>query len=194
MNIILDIVGSSLVAGFILLVVANFNSRFADFSEEFISTQSAQSEISNVSEIIEHDLYKIGYKVTTDKILNAKGTQLTYLTDNLDDGKIDTIDYYYLSAQNYLSVAEQKISTDKILFRKVNLDSASTLSRIKDLLFVYYDSAGTVLTYADLLNGASERNKIKSIGVSIEIAFTELTDTSNNHVSKFNERIYPRNL
>lgn len=190
MNVLLDIVGSSLVAGFILLIAANLNTRLSDFSTEFIATQSAQSEIASVTEILEYDFYKIGYRVNTDKILIADIDNLKFLTDAKNNGIIDTIRYYTESLIDTVDVDEYDY---KILYRKINLQNASRISKIKNFSLSYYDSVGYKLNYSNLVN-SNERKKIKSIELDIEVEFRNNRDASLNHISKLNKRMYPINL
>lgn len=188
MNVLLDIIGSSLVVGFILLIVANLNIRFSDFSTEFIATQSAQSEIAYVTEILEYDFYKIGYRVGSEKIITAKIDQVKYLTDYQNNGVIDTITYFTESFNNIEDEYDYKI-----LYRKINLKNAARISKVNDFSLSYYDSIGYKLNYSDLVN-STDRKKIKSIELAIEVEFRNNRDVSLNHISKLNKRMYLLNL
>lgn len=165
MQYLLDIIGSSIIAGLITLIIINVNNNLADVSSDIITSEVEQKEVISAKEILEHDLDKIGYRVPDDKIAIASSNQIKYFTDDGNDGTIDTI-YYYCGETSELTETSNPL--DKLLYRKVNLSPAESVSRVNNLQFIYVDSNGMTLSYTALQN-PSERNKIRAIEVNLEI-------------------------
>lgn len=135
-------------------------------SREISNANLAQLNIKEISEVLDFDLYKIGYRVPSSKILLADSTRLIFLSDIDNNGKIDTIEYE-LGSPNELTPTPNP--NDRILYRIFNNEpkKGSNLG-VVDFKFVYLDSTNNTLNYASL-NSQIHRDRIKAIRYYIRI-------------------------
>ena len=60
---LLDTISATVISGFIILMMVRFNSDINQTSIDMLSAKISQSNAIETSEVIEYDLYKIGYKI-----------------------------------------------------------------------------------------------------------------------------------
>ncbi len=166
MGFLLDILGSTIAGGLVILTLIQFNFTTTEMKNEFQSTYTIQSGINEVSEVIEFDFYKAGFRVPhLDVFITAKDTSVKYLADLFNDGSIDTVQYY-------LGLPSQASSTDnpndRPLFRKLNSGSASSIGLVSEFNITYFDSTRTQISAATL-NTTNGRRLIKSVSCDIII-------------------------
>ncbi len=135
-------------------------------SREINNANIAQLNIKEISEVLDFDLYKIGYRVSSSKILLADSTRLTFLSDIDNNGKIDTIKYELGSPSELPSTPNPN---DRILYRILNNEpkKGSNLG-VVDFKLVYFDSTKNILNYS-LLSSQNNRDKIKAISYYIRV-------------------------
>lgn len=144
MNLILDILGSTIIGGMVMLMMVNFNifqsnTRFVSDSE-----LQMQQNAKTLAEIVNHDLRKIGYEYETNPFVIADSEKVSFYSDIDRDGSINLV--------TYLTGDKKEASTttnprDIILKRVVDNDTLSGpslgLTKIK---FSYLDQIGTPTT------------------------------------------------
>ena len=79
MGQLLDILGATIIGGFIFLMIANSNLSISEFSDELLISTVTVSDAVESLEIIEFDLYKIGYAIDGKKIIVADSNQIKIL-------------------------------------------------------------------------------------------------------------------
>ena len=196
MNQILDILGATVIGGFILLMISNSNIRITTFSDEILLSTVTEMDAVESLEIIDYDLYKIGYGISGNiKITHADSTEIIYYTDIISssnpegDGALDSIKYY-LDKSNPLSLTDNP--NDFPLIRQVNDISKNQIGRVTDFTISYYDSLGNEMNYS-ILKLQTERNKIRTINVLVEYQASVTLDT-NYKTIVWEKNIRPRNL
>ena len=123
MQSLLDIVGATLIGGFILLMVARSNIRVASFSDELLLTTITEFETVESLEVIEFDFYKIGYGAHGQNIAIADSNEILFYTDLISkslpegDGNVDSV-RYILDINNPMN--ETKNPDDHPLLRITN--------------------------------------------------------------------------
>lgn len=140
-------------------MINKLNTDISVSSYEMQSHQISQTNAIETVKILEFDLYKIGYKVTGEKIKIADSTTITYFTDIDNNDVIDSLKYYIGNESELPSTLNPN---DKPFYRKRNNNQAEIIGTVTTFNFEYFDSTGTQLSYNNLLN-ASEREKIRSI-------------------------------
>ena len=196
MNQILDILGATVIGGFILLMISSSNIRISDFSDEILLSTVTEMDAVESLEIIDFDIYKIGYGVSNNiKIVHADSNQITFYTDITSpshpegDGSLDSVEYY-IDMGSPLDLTNNP--NDYPLFRIVNNTKKNQVGRVTQFTLSYYDSLGNEMSYASLTS-QSERNKIRTLNVFVEYQASIALD-SNYKTIVWEKNIRPRNL
>ncbi len=182
MNTILDLVGATIIAGIVFMLLINLNttSMSTKFSSDsgLILHQNAET----LAEIIENDLRKVGYKYNGTAITVAQPKMLTYYADIDLNG---TIDQVTLSLGDSTEVTNTPNPHDKILYRKINgVTFKGPSLNLTDLRFTYKNSLGKITSFLD---------SIKYIKTEIWLQTPEKVDL--NYVPTYWEiTIHPRNI
>lgn len=188
MGQLIELLGATVIGSLIILVILSLNLQMNETTRELTQNRFTQRFSAASVEILEYDLYKAGYNTSGNKILLADSNQIRFRADLDNNGTIDTV-YYSTSSTSAMSSTNNP--NDKQLLRRVN-STTNTAAIITRLLMVYYDSLGTLLTYANLAN-QSTRDKVKTIRTYLKL---ELPDAVNNYYNPVEVRriIRPKNL
>lgn len=176
MNHLLDIAGSYIVGGIILLAVVGLTLHFSSISQDTKMSEISHRSLTDLGEIIEHDFNRLGYRVeSSDKITSVNANAISFLSDLDNDGVIDTIIYSEVSDQ----------ADEKFLKRRVaNQSSSEWQMQVSDLIIEGFDSAGAS-TYSI--------NNIRSIAVTVILE--NETETDADIAGKIWKRqFFPKNL
>ncbi len=189
---LLDILGSSLVGGMLLLIMFRLNDASVENSFMYTGNLLVQQNLVSIVEVINHDFNKIGYCEKWEKIpdpsksiISATDTSIAFLTDlptvshPLGDGIIDTLKYYSGSV-NELTVTPNP--RDRILYRVVgnSVPDGSNLG-VTQFKLTYFDSDGNTLPNPVVTS------KIRSIQIDLKLEDVYGYDTDNSDKNK-NER------
>ena len=154
---LLDILGSTLVGGLLLLILFRMTSASAENTYNNNGELIVQQNLTASVELLEYDFRKIGYCKNYNRILpgtsilSASDTSISFLTDFAappqnpeGDGIVDTL-HYYLGRANELS--ELPNQAVRLLYRVENRNSprGSNLG-ITMFHLTYYGSLGDLLT------------------------------------------------
>ena len=192
---LLDIIGATIIGGFVLLMISSSNLNISEYSDELLVSTITQFDVVESIEIIESDLYKIGYGIQGSNIVVADSNQITYYTDLTShsipegNGIKDSIRYYF---DKSVPLTTSLNPNDYPLYRIENSLHSMQVGRVSNFTLSYYDSLGSELTYSSL-SVESNRNKIRSIDLLItyQAAF-EIDSTYKTIVLE--KKIRPRNL
>lgn len=91
----LDIIGSVIIAGMIILNFTVFMGERQDSQIESANKVTAQTDMSDVTTIMRHDLRKAGFGCDTVPILRATESLFAFRADLNNDGKLDTVVYAF---------------------------------------------------------------------------------------------------
>jgi len=187
---LLDIVGSFIIAGMVVMILLTVNINNSASSSVILFTTLEQRKVTDVSELIEYDFYKLGYRIPGEKISVADSNEIKFYTDINDNDLADSI-HYYLGETTDLSYTSNP--DDKPLHRnRNNQDSLSTEIPVVDFHLSYFDSIGNSLDYASLTSSAG-RELIKSIKIKITVESDEIYD-EQYRTSEWKKKISPKNL
>ncbi len=190
MSYLLDIVGSFIIAGMVVMILLAVYINNSASSSVILFTTIEQRKITDVSELIEYDIYKIGYRIPDEKISIADSNEIKFYTDINNDDLADSV-HYYLGETTDLSSTTNP--NDKLLHRRRNnQDSLSTEIPVVDFNLSYYDSLGNSLDYSSLTSSAG-RALIKSIKIKITVESDEMYD-DEYRTSEWKKKISPKNL
>ncbi|MFA8341394.1 MAG: hypothetical protein ACEPO8_00350 [Rhodothermaceae bacterium] len=123
-NTILDIIGSSILGGILLLILFRVHSANSDGVFEYNAELMVQSNLVAAVQILEHDFRKIGYCRNWDSIpnpglafLSANRHNITFRSDIDNDGDIDAVRYYVGDVSELGSTPHPN---DRKLYRQIN--------------------------------------------------------------------------
>lgn len=153
MNLILDLMGSSLIAGLLFLLVLKLNLYSSNANYYSDNELRLQQNTKTLAEIINYDLRKIGYKYDNTAIITAEPRRLKFYADMNEPGTyghgvVDVIEYFVGDSTEALGTTNER---DKILYRVLNETDTlggPTLGMV-DFRFSYMDSRGIATTILD---------------------------------------------
>jgi hypothetical protein len=153
MNILLDIMGSSIIAGILFLLIFKLNIYSSTANYYSDNELKLQQNAKTLAEIINYDFRKIGYKCDSTAIVTAESTRVQFYADmdapgSIGHGVIDFIEYVLGDSTEALGTANQK---DKILYRILNYTDTlggPTLGLV-DLKFSYLNAHGIATSFLD---------------------------------------------
>jgi hypothetical protein len=190
MGYLLDIVGSFIIAGMVVMILLAVNINNSAASNAILFTTIEQGKMTDVSELIEYDFYKIGYRIPDEKIAIADSNEIKFYTDINNNDFADSV-HYYLGELTDLSSTSNP--NDKPLYRRRNdTDNLTTKIPVVDFHLSYFDSIGNTLDYASLTSSAV-RDRIKSIKIKITVESDEMYD-EQYRTSEWKKKVSPKNL
>ena len=184
MSIIIDIVGSIILAGLLILTV---NTGVADLNKttyEQTYTLNTQTNMVTLARIIEHDFVKIGFRADDPVVLVADSQQLSFQSDLYNDGSLETVTYS-VGAPTDPPASATENPRDFILYRELSGESPLGLSAgLVEFNLTYLDSTGAVTT---------SPNEVDAIQVRMRLETEEPVD--GDYLGVFWEKtFYPKNL
>ena len=153
MNFLLDLMGSSLIAGILFLLIFKMNVYTSSTNYYSDNELKLQQNAKTLAEIINHDLRKIGYKYNGTAIEIAQPTRIRFHADmdapgTFGHGVMDLVEFNLGDSLEALGTANQR---DKVLYRIIN--NTDTLGGptlgLVDLKFSYLDSHGLQTAFLD---------------------------------------------
>jgi len=153
MSTMLDIMGSTFIAGMLLLLVIKLNL-FAYNANYYSDNElKLQQNAKTLGEIINHDFRKIGYNHEGTAITIAQPTNIKFFADmdapgTAGHGTVDVVEYFLGDSTGASGTSNLR---DKVLYRIINnTDSISGPSLgLVDLQFSYLNSQGIVTSILD---------------------------------------------
>jgi hypothetical protein len=187
MAFLLDITGSAIIASMVLLSLFQFNYSTSAIKDEYQSSNMVYGNIKGLTEIIEYDTYKAGFRVPhPDIFLNAEESSFKFIADYSNSGIIDTISYFIDNSFSNKNNGKRKI------MRKVSGSTDLLVGIANEFDIIYSDSAGLQIEKSQLATAAGRR-LIKTISFKIVCE----SDWENNDSFQFIEwkkSISPKNI
>ncbi len=189
MSYLLDILTTTIIGAFIMLLVMEINMRISDSYNQMIISSMIQSNAIASAEIIQNDVYKIGYNNSGSSIGIADSTQIKFYGDIDNNGIVDTIFYSEGDSTELTNSVNPK---DRPLYRERNGGNKNLITTITDFRVTYYDSTGNELTYLQL-NNQNFRDKIKTLKIYFRFESADPVDGFYN-AAEWLRIIRPRNI
>jgi len=194
MSTIIDIMGSTFIAGILLLLILKLNIFMSNASYASDNELKMQQNAKTFAEILNHDFRKVGYKHDGLSIITAEKDQFKFVGDLQRPGEsgygiIDTVEYFIQDSSYSPGTLNQH---DIILVRVVNNKDSitgSSLGLVK-LNFSYLDSLSIPTNIL---------SKIKYIKTELWVEPTEpvnnfITGKKDSVFTYWEFTIYPRNI
>jgi hypothetical protein len=92
----LDLIGSVVIAGFVILMGLRLNETISGSADSTMASLNVQESMAEIVRNIEYDFRKIGYNIPDPKtsIVYADSTHLRFCADMDRDGIIDTVEWF----------------------------------------------------------------------------------------------------
>ncbi|GEM_PF-814119 len=176
MGNILDIAGSYVIGGIVLIALTVLLLSFGSEAQEVKLTEITQRSLYDVGSIIEYDFNKLGYRVESgDKITSFASDGITFLADLDNNGTAETITYSLIESDN-----------KKYLKRIAGTGSNNEWTYpVKGITLTGYDSTGT---------STVNTNKIKSVAFEIELETDSFNSSYKVQGAAWKKQFYPKNL
>ncbi len=183
MSTILDIVGSFIVGGLLMLMILRTNMNFSEQTVESKLELSAQENISELVEEIEFDFRKIGYGVVNPalSITSADTSSITFLADLDNDGTVDIVTYRLGPRNELRNITNPRA---RILHRIINGRPGGNSLGVVNFQLTFYDISGAPTTDLTL---------VKTIDYFLQVESPFPIDTTYAR-STWRGTIRPRNL
>ncbi|GJQ61210.1 MAG: hypothetical protein SCALA702_02630 [Melioribacteraceae bacterium] len=191
---LIDIIGSSIIGGMLLLMLININDTATEQSYVYAGELTVQEALVEVVTLIEHDFRKIGYCDDWTKIpdpaksiLTADSTSISFLTDLNDNGVVDTLRY---SLSDTSALTHTPNPRDRYLFRVANSDSAIGVNLgITQFDLEYYDALGNVIPFP-----VAQPSEIFTMRISVTVENIAAYDENYSNAFWRQIRLAARNL
>lgn len=176
-NVILDIVGSILVGGLVLLMMFRLNAQATSNLYNNSSELNIQLAMTSVVHVMENDFRKIGYckdwneiSDPTQAIIYADTSNIKFLTDVDNDGNVDTLSYYLGPTSELSNTANPR---DRLLYRVVNSETPKSSDvGITVFKLTYFDALGNLLS-----TPVNPPGLIHTIQIDIQVENSEPIDS-----------------
>jgi hypothetical protein len=147
---LLDIVGSILVGGVLLMILFRLEATAQETSYDSSQDLIVQQNLTTLIDIIQSDFRKIGYcadytkiKDPADVILYADSNEIKFIADLNDTGVLDTVDYYTGPTSELSNTPNPR---DRLLYRVINGETPKSSNLgVTEFKLTYQDSFGDTL-------------------------------------------------
>jgi hypothetical protein len=121
MSILLDILGSMILSGYVLLMGLHLNDTILGNATASMTTLNVQESMGELVRNLEYDFRKIGYHVVDPKmcIALADTSHIRFYADMDRDGSVDSVEWWVSEPLTYLPNPSVRV-----LYRKVNQEEA----------------------------------------------------------------------
>ena len=176
---IIDILGSSLIGGLLLMILLRINDAAVENSYINSGEYIVQLNLVEIVQLLEHDFRKIGYCADwrqipdpSAAILEADSTRISFLTDigttsnSFGDGIVDTLRYYTGSTSELSSTSNPN---DRMLYRVIGSQTpAGANLGLTEFKLTYFDVNNNLLAFPITNPGI-----ISTIQIDIKVESTE---------------------
>jgi len=147
MNIVLDIMGASVIGAMVILVMLNLNIYSSNIKFNSDSELQLQQNAKTLADILSYDLRKIGYGKKGTAVITAQPKKISFYSDINLSGSIDIVTYQLSDSLAVMSTSNPK---DKILYRIINNDTSKGPSLgLVDMNFKYLNDKGITTSNLD---------------------------------------------
>ena len=166
MGTILDLIGSMIFGGALLLIILDANSNAIETQGKYAGDVAVQEGLTSIVQGVEAEFRNIGFGVadTATSILNADSTSVTFLTCLDGSGThIDTV-HYWLGSTSELSATQNEL--DRPLYRSQNGLSRASVGAVTIFSLKYIDYHKSIIPCP--VASSSLRN-IQEVEITIEV-------------------------
>ena len=150
MSSVIDVIGSTVVFGVLILLVIQLNIFAVEANTQTVLAVSTQERLigyedaAGASAVLEHDLLKIGYRCPVfPAITFADSDRIHFRCDLNNDGSLDSVKYYVSGAT---VVRRDENTLLRNVVRRVNLDPVNgSWLEVSQFRLTYLDDRGKTI-------------------------------------------------
>lgn len=189
MGVMIDIIGSTIIRGVIVLVILSLNVSLNNALTQKTVRAAVKIKMVVPTQVLTDDMMLAGYNQGATKVFPmARANETQFVGDLNNDGTADIIHYYLGAAPAG--------STHRVLYRQLNLGASFLVARdVISLTFTYYNSVGVAIALGDNKLG------IKSISIKLKIeSNVQVTEgigtgkTAKYETAYWERTIFPKNM
>jgi hypothetical protein len=186
MGVMIDIIGSTIIRGAIVLVILNLSVSLNNALSQKTVRAALKQKMVVPAQILTDDIRLAGYNQPAfppKSFAIAKADEIQFVADLNSDSTTDVV-HYYLGAP-------PTGSTHRVLYRQLNGGASFELARdVDSLIFTYYTSTG-----AAILPGTN-RSGIKSISIKlvIESNIQAIEGIGNDNTARYEKAYWERTI
>ncbi|MCK5571857.1 MAG: hypothetical protein KAJ12_03820 [Bacteroidetes bacterium] len=96
MSVILDLIGSIVIAGFVILIGLQLNQTIAGNADASTANLNVQEAMVDIVQSIEYDFRKMGYGVPegVSALIDTGATRISFRADIDNDGTVDVVEWF----------------------------------------------------------------------------------------------------
>jgi len=144
MNILLDLMGSTIIGALIVSMLINFNVYQNNSISSSDSELQLQQNAKTLAEILNHDFRKIGYRYDNTAFVEADSERISFYSDIDRDGNVNLVTYMLGDTTEVSGTTNPR---DRILYRIVDNDSLKGPSLgLTKAKFSYFNGSGVATT------------------------------------------------
>lgn len=193
MGAMLDLVGSAIIFGVLILTVARVQENLNTTMYQNTYNLQTQTTAISIARQVEYDFTKIGYRVSGQKIFRADSTAIAFKGALTYGGSLDSI-VYTLGDLDPNTVNPR----DYLITRRSNSGTIPQSIGLIDFYLTYYDTTNTRILPP--ITTTAQFNAIRSINVKLRfesrepLPATNIDTTSRYFGVNWEKLIYARNL
>lgn len=151
-NVILDIIGSIIIAGVLMLSIFRLQNSTTEDLYRGTGNLTAQTNLATVVQILENDFRRIGYCADweqvpkpNESILYADSLSIRYVTDVNRNGILDTMYYYFDPSTD---ISQTPNPRDRYLYRVLNSETPVSVNMgVTQFKMEFFNTLGTKLNF-----------------------------------------------
>ena len=191
---LLDIIGSIIVGGILLLILFRLQATASETSYDSSQDLIVQQNLTTLIDMIQSDFRKVGYcadytKITNpaDVILFADSNKIEFIADLNDAGVLDTVEYYTGPTSELSNTPNPN---DRLLYRVINNETpmGSNLG-VTEFKLIYQNALGDTLS-----TPVNPTGQIASIQIDLEVENSEAMNNEYQNAFWRQVRFTTRNL
>lgn len=142
MSYMLDIVGSFVIGGLLLLAVVSSYTNVSEYALTSSINLSVQENLREWTQIVQHDFRKIGYHVpdSVNAVQSCDTSSISFLADIDNNGSVDSISYF---VSDIYQIPGTENPRDRMLTRSVNGQQITGSLGLTKFQLSFYDSTGS---------------------------------------------------
>lgn len=182
MSSILDLIGSFIIGGLLLMMILRVNTNYSQQSTGDRLELMAQENLTELVEELEYDFRKIGYGVPTGTpiVISIDTSSISFRSDLDNNGTVDVVAYKVSQP----AVPGTVNPRDRILARSVNGQTIASSLGVVDFQITAFDISG---------NATTVPTAIRSIEYYLEVESPFPVDSVYAN-SIWTAHLYPKNL
>ncbi len=163
---LLDIVGSFILGGMILIMTTKLNFIISDNSQQANMSLSVQANCVVLSKVLVSDLSKAGYNCNSQKPIRiSDSAKIKFYADIDDDGTLDSITYFTGPlTPEYASPNPRH----RLLYRTWNTQTTVMNVGLTNMKFTYYDSCGAKTAQESNMRAVKVAMELESVMPNID--------------------------